>query len=256
MKIKSLKSSLQLLVLFFIAMHFASCLNYKKVPYFTDIPQRDTSASILNPYVSPLVQRNDILGITVSSISPETNALFSFNNSSSSGSYSTGSTYMVDMDGNITVPLVGKIMVEGLSTQQIRDFMALKLEPYLKEPVVEVRINNFRIVVLGAVSSPGLVSSNNERMTLMDAISLAGDLSLDARRDNVLLVREEKGVRKQIRFNLNSSEMLNSPYYYMRSNDIIYVQPGRSGVRELNFRNVTYLFAIISIAAFVQSFLK
>jgi len=101
-----------------------------------------------------------------------------------------------------------------------------------------------------------MISSANERLTLMDAISLAGDLSLDAKRDNVLLVREEKGVRKQIRFNLNSSEILNSPYYYMRSNDIIYVQPGRSGVREINFRNVTYLFAIISIAAFVQSFLK
>ena len=237
-------------------LFMSSCLNYNKVPYFTDIPQQDTSAKIQNPYVSPLVQRNDILGITVSSISPETNALFAFNSSAGSGSYSTGSTYMVDMDGNITVPLVGEMAVEGMSTQQIRDSLVQKLQPFLKDPVVEVRINNFRIVVLGAVSSPGLVISNNERTTLMDAISLAGDLSLDAQRHNVLLIREEQGVRKQIRFDLNSSDILNSPYYYLRSNDIIYVQPGRFGVRELNFRNVTYLFAIISIAAFVQSFLR
>lgn len=258
MKIKSLKSSLQLLALIFIAMHFGSCLNYKKVPYFTDIPQMDTSASIQNPYQSPVIQKNDIISITVGSISPDANALFGFNNSSagSAGTYSTGSTYMVDMDGNIEIPLVYKIKVEGLTTKQVRDEVQVKLQAFLKEPIVEVRISNFKVAVLGAVNSPGMISSANERLTLMDAISLAGDLQIDAIRDNVLLIREENGVRKQIRFNLNSSDVLNSPYYYIRSNDIVYVQPGRFGTREINFRNLTYLFTAMSIFTFILTLTK
>jgi len=256
MKIKSLKSSLQLLALFFMAMHFASCLNYKKVPYFTDLPQTDTIAKILNPYQSPTIQKNDIISITVGSISPEANALFGFNSGSSAGTYSTGSTYMVDMDGNIEIPLVNKVKVEGLTTKQVRDEVQVKLQAFLKEPIVEVRISNFKVAVLGAVNAPGMISSANERLTLMDAISLAGDLQIDAMRDNVLLIREENGVRKEIRFNLNSSDVLNSPYYYIRSNDIVYVQPGRFGTREINFRSLTYLFTAMSIFTFILTLTK
>jgi polysaccharide export outer membrane protein len=258
MKIKSLKSSLQLLALIFIAMHFASCLNYKKVPYFTDLPQTDTIAKILNPYQSPTIQKNDIISITVGSISPESNAIFSFNSgtSGSIASYSTGSSYMVDMDGNIEMPLVSKVSVEGLTTKQVKGLLQEKLSPFLKEPIVEVRITNFRIAVLGAVGAPGMLVAANERVTLMDAISMAGDLQLDAQRNNVLLIREENGVRKQIRMNLNSSDLLNSPYYYLRSNDIVYVQPGRFGTRDINFRNLTYLLTAFSILTVVLTFNK
>ncbi|MGR6086957.1 MAG: polysaccharide biosynthesis/export family protein [Arcticibacter sp.] len=258
MKIKSLKSSLQLLALIFIAMHFASCLNYKNVPYFTDLPQTDTIAQILNPYQCPTIQKNDIISITVGSISPESNAIFSFNagTSGSIAAYSTGSSYMVDMEGYIEMPLVSKIKVEGLTTKQVKDLLQEKLSAYLKEPVVEVRITNFKIAVLGAVGAPGMLVVTNERVTVMDAISMAGDLELDAQRDNVLLIREEDGARKQIRMNLNSSEVLNSPYYYLRNNDIIYVQPGKFGTRDINFRSLTYLITVISVLTFLQTLIK
>jgi polysaccharide export outer membrane protein len=256
MMLKKYSSCMTLLVV--AAMSMSSCLNYKKVPYFTDLPASDTIASINNPYESPVIQKNDMISITVGSISPEANAIFGFNAGSAGGqsSYSTGSNYMVDMEGVIEMPLLNKVKVEGLTTKQVKELVQQKLTSFLKEPIVEVRITNFRIVVLGAVGTPGMISSSNERLTLMDAISMAGDLQLDAKRNNVLLIREENGVRKQIRFNLNSSDVLNSPYYYLRSNDIVYVQPGRFGTREINFRNVTYLVAAISIFAFINSFLK
>jgi len=242
MMLKKHSSFLTLLVV--AAMSMSSCLNYKKVPYFTDLPASDTIASINNPYESPVIQKNDMISITVGSISPEANAIFGFNAGSAGGqsSYSTGSNYMVDMEGVIEMPLLNKVKVEGLTTKQVKELVQQKLTSFLKEPIVEVRITNFRIVVLGAVGAPGMISSSNERLTLMDAISMAGDLQLDAKRNN--------------RFNLNSSDVLNSPYYYLRSNDIVYVQPGRFGTREINFRNVTYLVAAISIFAFINSFLK
>jgi len=258
MKDKPTLIGFQLLMALMATLFMSSCLSYKKVPYFTDIPVLDTIAKINNPYESPTIQKNDLISITVGSISPEANAIFAFNSSNSGGqaSYSTGSNYMVDMEGNIEMPLLNKVKVEGLTTKQVKDLVQNQLKSFLKEPVVEVRITNFKIAVLGAVGTPGVINSTNERMTLLDAISMAGDLQLDAKRENVLLIREENGVRKQIRFNLNSSEVLNSPYYYLRNNDVVYVQPGRYGTREINFRNVTYLVAAISIFAFVNSLIK
>lgn len=234
------------------------CVPYKTVPYFTDIPEKGDSSSISNYYTDPIIQKNDILKITVSSLDQDVTRLFSFNSEdrNQGNSNSAGSSYLVDPDGNIHMPLIGVVHVAGMTTWQIRDSVTLKLEPYLKETVVEIRIMSFRIAVMGDVMRPGIYSVQNERMTLTEALTLAGDLNISAKRNNVLLVREENGKQKQIRFDLQSREIYNSPYFYLRSNDLIYVQPGRISTRDVNFRNLTYLATLISLIALIATITK
>ena len=232
-----------------------SCIPYKSVPYFSDLSAETDSARISNYYSDPVIQQNDILKITVSSLDQEVTRLFSFNSDerASALSYSTGSNYLVDPDGNIRLPLVGPVKVVGSTTWAIRDTITRLLQPYLKEIVVEIRISSFRIAVVGDVRTPGIYTTQNERITLPEALSLAGDLNITAKRDNVLLVRDENGQRKYIRFDLNKKETFNSPYFYLKSNDLVYVQPGRVATRDINFRNLTYLVTIISLVALITS---
>ena len=242
-------------IFLFTALLFTSCIPYKSIPYFTDIPEAGDTTAIKNPYTHPTIQKNDILRITVNSISPEANAFFGGGGSQEAarGSYTTGSSYMVDQKGLIRLPLVGAVKVEGLTTWAIRDSLTYRLNSYLKDPLVEIRIESFRVAVLGAVGRPGMISVQNERLTLADAIALSGDLKTDARRNDILLIREEQGIRRQVRFDLSSRDVLNSPYYYLRSNDIIYVQPSRLASREINFRNLSYIATAISFALLIES---
>lgn len=236
----------------------SGCIPYKTVPYFKDISATGDTAKINNSYTDPVIQKNDILKITVSSLDQEVTRLFSFNSDDnlSSNANSAGSNYLVDPQGNIRMPLIGAVNVENYTTWQIRDTITKLLTPYLKETVVEIRIFSFRVAVMGDVSNPGIYSVQNERVTLTEALTLAGDLNITAKRDNVLLIREENGQRKFVRFNLQSTDLINSPYYYLRSNDMVYVQPGPVTTRDINMRNLTYVTAIFSLVALILSITK
>lgn len=236
----------------------SGCVPYKTVPYFKDISEGGDSAKVSNYYTDPLIQKNDILKITVSSLDQDVTRLFSFNSEdrAQGNANSAGSSYLVDPEGNIRMPLIGSVSVVGQSTWKVRDNITKLLEPYLKETVVEIRILSFRIAVMGDVMKPGIYSVQNERMTLTEALTLAGDLNISAKRNNVLLIREENGQQKQIRFDLGSKEIYNSPYFYLRSNDLIYVQPGRISTRDVNFRNLTYLATVVSLIALIATLIK
>jgi polysaccharide export outer membrane protein len=248
----------QFLFIFPMILFLNGCVPYKSVPYFRDIAENGDSSGISNFYTDPVIQKNDILKITVSSLDPEVTRLFSFNSEERNAlnSNSTGSNYLVDPDGNIRMPLIGAVKVEGITTWQIRDTITRLLQPYLKETVVEIRIFSFRIAVMGDVAKPGIYSIQNERITLPEALALAGDLNISAKRNNVLLIREVNGQRKSIRFDLGNKEILDSPYFYLRSNDLVYVQPGPIATRDINFRNLTYLTTLISLVALIVSIAK
>lgn len=250
--------SIYLLSILVLVFCVTGCIPYKTVPYFKDISESGDTIQINNNFTDPLIQKNDILTITVSSLDPEVTRLFSFNSEDNSpkNANSSGSNYLVDPEGFIRMPLIGRVKVEGFTTWQVRDVVTKLLEPYLKETVVEIRIFSFRIAVTGDVSRPGLYSVQNERVTLTEALTLAGDLNITAKRNNLLLVREENGERKYIRFDLGNKEIFNSPYFYLRSNDLIYVQPGPISTRDINFRNLTYLTAIFSLVALIISISK
>ena len=214
----------------------SSCVNTKKAVYFDDI--QDSELVVVTPELEPVIKPNDILNITVSSLNPEATELFNRPNlptvmySAVTTTTTQASGFLVDLDGFIQYPILGKIKVTGMTQKQLKAqltkmFVDKKL---LVEPVVDVRFLNFRISVIGEVARPGVVTVPSEKISLLEALALAGDLTIYARRDNVLLIREENGKRITKRMDLNSRSILTSPYYYLKSNDVIYAEPNKSKV--------------------------
>src|SRR5690606_28835138 len=137
---------------------------------------------------------------------------------------------LVDKYGYIELPLAGRIKVGGMTTSQIRDEIKKRALPYYKDPVVNVRLANFKINVLGEVNKPGTYIMPNENVTLLDALGIAGDLTIYAKRENILLIRKHVDKKDFIRFNLNSSDVFNSPYFYLCQGDVIYVEPNKAKI--------------------------
>lgn len=245
-------------LLFFIGviLSLSSCLSYKKVPYYKDISDRVDSVSAIANYQSPPVQANDILGIYVSSLSPEASALFNYNLVSLPGVNTVNSPvngFMVNGAGEIQLPFLGRLNVAGMSTAEVQEAIQKQLGNFLKEPIVNVRIINFRVSILGDVLRPGQFNIQSERININDALALAGDMNITARRDNVLLIREEAGQRKYVRLDINTKELINSPYYYLHSNDVLYIQPGKVkyDVEGNTYRNLSLLLSTISVMSVI-----
>ena len=202
---------------------FASCASTNKIAYFQnakDTIYRQNVKAVEVPF-----QSNDVVNITISSRSKEASADF---NSADLGFKG----YLIDRDGNITLPTLGNIQVAGLTKKQLQEKITnlILSKKLLVEPVVDIRFVNFEVTVLGEVGHPVVISVPNEQITLVKALAYAGDLTVFGKRDNVLLIREEDGVRKTRHINLNSSDFLNSEYYYLRPNDLIYVEPNRTKI--------------------------
>ncbi len=202
---------------------------------------------------------SDQLKVLISSLVPEAtaafktmNAVYTTTDGSQTDNQSTTlreeySLYIVDKDGNIDVPVIGKLKVAGLSTLEVADLLRNKVSEHVQDPIVDVKLANFRVNILGEVRSPGAKTVKTERYTIFDALADAGDLTMYGRRDNVLLVREDAGVRSFHRLNLNDANIVNSPYYYLRQNDVIYVEP--NAVRVVNSeynQNNSFKVSVIS----------
>lgn len=180
----------------------------------------------------PKIQPDDVLDIKVSSLSPESNTLFNqgviatAGASAGAGSGSSAAEgYLVDSAGYIRYPVLGKVKVGGLTKEQAVQKLESRLQEYLREPVVNMRYLNYRVTILGEVSNPSTFILPAEKINILTALGMAGDLTVYGKRENVLLIREENGIRKMARINLNSRELLNSPYFYLQQNDVIYVEP-------------------------------
>lgn len=215
-----------------------SCQSYKKVPYLQDTDLVN-HAEQENRLVGARVMPKDLLTIVVSSSTQELAAPFnlavpSFNGTRSKdtdqGSSSTTQQYLVDNQGNINFPVLGDIHVAGLTKTEIENLIIEKLKDYLKEdPIVTVRIVNYRISVLGEVNSPGSFIVSNEKINLIEALAMAGDLTIYGMRDNVKLIRTRQDNKHEIiTFDLNKAGTVFSPYYQLQQNDIIYVTPNKT----------------------------
>lgn len=235
----------------------ASCNSYKKIPYFQNVDKSKVSSQKILNYTPLTIQPADILGINVSSSNPEASAVFNYNLSNINGTTNTSSTnpiigYLVDPDGMVTIPLLGRIKVSGYTTSGLQVKLQKDLSPYLKYCMVNIRMINFKISVLGDVEHPGVFQISNERVTLNEAISLAGDLNITALR-NILLIREKDGEREFIPIDLTSKNLFDSPYYYLKSNDILYIQPGKNKFATVdnNYRTISLALTALSIIAIV-----
>jgi len=181
----------------------------------------------------PTLQYGDILSVTVSSLSPEASAMFnpymaiqaaSGVQNSQSDNLPPVMGYLIDEEGFITLPLVGKVKLSGLTTKEATITLTTQLDKYLQQPTVNVRTLNFRISVLGEVFRPSVYTIPNEKITLPEALGLAGDLTIYGQRNNVLIIREIDGKREFSRIDLTKRDLFNSPYYYLHPNDVIYVE--------------------------------
>jgi polysaccharide export outer membrane protein len=217
-----------------LAVCLSSCQSYKNVPYYKDLNNKEiVTEKIINnsPYQ---IHPGDILGINVTSRNPESANIFNYNLARVNGnSYNTSPDnpvigYRVDELGNIQLPLAGEVKVVGLTIAQVTENLSKALLSYFKDPVVNIRIVNFKVYVYGDVARPNQYNVVDEHATVMQAITMAGDLNITALRKKVILIRNEDGQRSYVTLDLTSRNIFNSPYFNLKNNDEIYVTPGRA----------------------------
>ena len=242
--------SIRFIVMFVVATSFFSCVSNEKIAYFQfdEIDQENVS----NVYKT-VFKPDDLLQITVSSDDIE--AVMPFNLPavafSAANNRAVGQpqqlSYLIDSNGEIDFPILGKLKIGGFTREQTIQMLNTRLTPdYVKDPTINIRISNFKITVQGDVSRPGTFNIPNERVTILDAIGLAGDLNISGRRDNVLVIREEGAVKKEYRVNLLSKKTYTSPVFYLQQNDIVYVEHNYARIQSASSNSNTGLFISIT----------
>ena len=261
-----------LFVSFSVALVFlmTSCGSVKNVAYLQNSDSVDLSRS--NYLYDARIMPKDVLTITVNTVNPEAsepfnlvvrNPLTNSNNVASSGG--SLQTYLVDNNGYIDFPVLGKLKVGRLSKSECEQVIHDKILPYLNEsenPVVTVRMANYKISVLGEVNRPGMFNVSNEKINIFEALAQAGDLTIYGVREKVKLIREDNQGRKEVHeLNLNDANIISSPYYYLQQNDIIYVEPNKVKAQNSSIGQSTTLWfsatsILVSLAALVVNILR
>ena len=249
----------------------ASCTSYKNVPYL----QNPEAVNRLNkeiPLYDATIMPKDLLSITVNTTDPQAAAPFNLTMQTpinvAQGNASTTSQpslqqYLVTNEGEITMPVIGKLKVGGLTKTEAENMIREKLQPYLKEePIVNVRMANYKISVLGEVAHPGTFTISNEKVNVLEALAMAGDMTVHGVRDNVKLIREDaEGKREIIYLNLNNAEIVTCPYFYLKQNDILYVTPNKTKAKNSDIGNSTTLWfsatsIMVAIAGLIATLVK
>ena len=259
-----------LLLALFCVISLASCSSQKTtLPYFADIPPVADGTMEAGDYLSRIKPDDELL-ITVNALDPSAAAAFNlpaFNPGSDTNVLTQSAhatpltvmatsmqlqTFIVNSEGYINYPVLGSIHVAGMTVEQLQKMLTEKISATVEDPIVNVRIANFEVVVGGEVRQPKKIRVNRSRYSVLDALGDAGDLTEYGERSNILLVREENGQRAYHRLNLNSSDLLTSPYFYLQQNDYIYVEP--NAVRQANSKyNQHNSFKLSVISTIVSS---
>lgn len=237
-----------------------------RLAYFDNLPAEEQAAALPVEQRQILIEPNDELLIQVTAEVPEAVAIYSRPLTQPIGTADVVTntaaiqqqTYRVSPDGDIDFPVLGRIHVEGQTTSQVADYLTRRIAESVEAPIVTVSLVNFKVKVLGEVAKPGSFLMKTERVTVLDALAEAGDLTMYGRRDDVVVIREEGGKAAYHKLNLNDSQIVSSPYYYLKQNDVIYVRPSdaRTGAADYNQNNsykVSVISAIISACSVVAS---
>ncbi|UNY98383.1 polysaccharide biosynthesis/export family protein [Zhouia spongiae] len=244
LRIKTLKRVSYVLVLGFLVI---SCASREEVVYMQNAKKFETVVN--TDTFEPKLKVDDILSIHISASDPESVKPFNL----IKGITNTGNPqeldYLIDKEGNIDFPVLGKVQLVGLTTEQAKEKISGILQKdYLKDPIVNIRIKNFRVTVLGEVNKPGTYTIDSERITIFEALGLAGDLRIKGRRDNVLVIRDFNGTKTYTRVDLTSKALINSPVYYLTQNDVVYIEPNKSAITSASLDNrATIIVSILSV---------
>lgn len=250
------KKRMRHLYILILILNMVSCASPAKIVYFQDIEGNEVNETILN--FEPTIQTGDLLLINVSAIDGEAAIPFNLYETpmiGNSGSNAKPLTYLVDADGAIQFPVIGKLIVKDSTTKELTEKLSAILETYIKDPIINIRITNFKVTVLGQVNSPGSYPVQNERISIIEAIGLAGDLEIHGKRKNVMLIREQQGKRVFVAIDLTNKALFNSPYYYLAQNDVIYVEPNKTQINAsavgpnigIIFSSISLLLSVITI---------
>lgn len=241
---------INLITLLLAACMLAGCSAYKKVPYLQGSEYLQPAAE-KTPLYDARIMPKDLLTITVNTSDPE--ACMPFNltvataqntNNKSLYSQPTLQQYLVDNSGNIDFPTLGTLHIAGMTKSEAEEMIKKELKAYLKEtPIVNVRMVNYKISVIGEVTHPGTFTISNEKVNLFEALAMAGDMTVYGQRDNVKLIREDaEGKREIIPLDLNDAEIVLSPYYYLQQNDVVYVTPNKTKAKNAGISNSTTIW--------------
>lgn len=243
-----------------------ACQSYKKVPYLQDV-EAVTQAEQQGKLFDATIMPKDLLTIVVSCENPEAAVPFNLAvatqanvnlNTTITTTQPVLQQYLVDNKGNVMFPVLGELHLGGLTKKQAEDLVVEKLKPYMKDaPIVTVRMVNYKISVIGEVTRPGTFTISNEKVNLLEALAMAGDMTVYGMRDNVKLIREDaNGKQNIITLDMNKAETILSPYYYLQQNDIVYVTPNKTKARNSDVGTSTSLwFSATSILVSVASLL-
>lgn len=227
----SIKNTISVLIIFF----FLSCGSRKDIVYYQDIDKMNESKASNSYEVK--IQKDDLLMIVVSADSPEIAAPFNLKvinvvtaSSQETMGRESSQLYLVDSNGFVEFPVLGKLKFSGLTRTEVVELLKTKISSYIKNPIVNLRIMNFKVTVQGEVVNPGTFTINSERITLPEALSMAKDLTIYGARNNILIIREVDGVKTFNRVDITKADFISSPFYYLSQNDVVYVEPNKSKI--------------------------
>lgn len=236
----------------FLIIFLMSC-STRNLVYFSDITPNASYSAATGAASEPRIQEDDQLSITVTSLNAESNMLFNAGVLTPAGTGNTvvsnpiNENYLIDKNGYINYPVIGQIYLKGMTKLEAVNRMSELLSSYVQDPIVNIRFTNFKVTVIGEVQNPNSFVIPTERVSILEALGLAGDMTPYGKRENVLVIREKDGVRTTTRIDLNSTEILSSPYFYLQQNDIVYVEPFKT--RAIQSDTNPRTFAMISTAS-------
>ena len=250
----------QVSFLLIVLLALASC-NNRNLAYLSDVQGQGEYIEKVTNATEPKIKPGDLLGITVTSLNADANRLFNQGVLIPVGSAGVlnqptapqSEGYIVDQEGFIDFPVLGKVQLGGLRKPEAKEKMLGLLEEYLEDPGVNIRYLNYRITVIGEVNRPSTFTIPNEKINILEALGMAGDLTVFGKRENVLIIREEEGERKMTRVNLNDKDVLNSPYFFLQQNDVVYVEPvpEKAAQASLTRSNISIFLSAASILAII-----
>lgn len=247
----------------------SSCMSTKKVTYFQN--KESVDAALSKGLYDAKIMPKDVLQIQAFSMTPGSSEPFNLMKGLSAASTTANSSqttifdYLVDNNGNIDYPVIGTVHLAGLTKSEAEELIKSKIQPYLAENenlVVHVRMINYKYAVLGEVNHPGMFTTQNEKVSILEALAQAGDLTVFAQRDKIFLIRENsEGQKEYHQLDISEANIVNSPYYYLQQNDVVYVEPKKAQARNAFFSSSTNIIftmtsMLMSIATFILAITK
>lgn len=246
--------SISRLAFLLLILMITSCASKKDIVYFQNASGYETLVD-KNSF-TPKFKVDDLVSIHVSTLNEEASAPFNlFRGIRSTGAGVTPQSvdYLVDQAGEIDFPVIGKIKIVGLSPEEVRIMLRDRLSEYLKDPIINIRLQNFTVTILGEVNRPGTYPVNGERITILEALGLAGDLTIKGQRNNIMVIRDFDGAKVYNRIDLRSKDALNSPVYYLTQNDVVYVEPNESAITSSQLDNRASIWVSIGSVLITSS---